>query len=66
MKTGRLFAILTLLFASAIPAFGSGNSSGPKSWFHRKHGSSSHYQGNHIVVKHHAPKRPKPLHIKSR
>jgi hypothetical protein len=60
----RLFVILALLSATAAPALGSGNS-GPKSWFHRKNrgGASSHYGGNHIIVKHHAAKHPKPHHV---
>jgi hypothetical protein len=67
MKTGKLFAILVLLFALAIPMFGSGDSGGPKSWFHRNHSgpASSHYRGDHIVVKHHAGKHPKPNHARN-
>lgn len=65
MKTGKLRAIyVLLLLVSAIPVSGYANSGGPKKWFHfRGSGSApAHYRGNHLVVRHHAAKYPKPDH----
>jgi hypothetical protein len=61
VKRRGLSAISIFLLVSGIPALGN---SGPKNWFHRKHGSSSHYQANHIM-KRHTAKHPKPHYIRN-
>ena len=67
-KTGKFRVIsVMVLLVLAIPATGRANVGGPKKWFHLKGSgsASTHYRGNHVVVKHHAAQHPKPDHAKN-
>jgi hypothetical protein len=64
MKARKLWAISVLLFVSATSVAGQPSSRASKGWFHPRHSgpAASHYQDNHIVVKHPKPHHPRNTH----
>lgn len=63
MKAGKAWALSIVLCLSTIPTIGYA-SSGPKSWLHHLRAHSTN-PNNHLVVKHHPAKHPKPHHEKN-
>ena len=65
MKKGKFGVMCALLLlAPAIPMPGYAGSGGLKKWLHSKGSGSAptRYRNDHIVIKHHATKHPKPQH----